>query len=254
MMKNKKRDGTESLAGRAGGFSDRKGGSFVQPIGNDAAGGGYMLITGRYETGSPEIKAQIAGILGTERTAETYRLYFYWYNVLHELGHAILHFNAHPPYTDFEEEPLVNAFAVAFWSLYGEKEKMDALRDLVNAALSRCVSPAPSGMGYREYARRYWGTPAFFTFNNYAWVQFHSVAETLRRPKPLGEVLSLLSDRPITEQLGYTLAYDLGEKELPLRIVREVVPILREWGISLPDLPHRMVDDPSRHGISTAGF
>lgn len=226
----------------------------MQPIGNDAAGGGYMLITGRYETGSPEIKAQIAGILGTERTAETYRLYFYWYNVLHELGHAILHFNEHPLYTDFEEEPLVNAFAVAFWSLYGEKEKMDALRDLVNAALSRCVSPAPSGMGYREYARRYWGTPAFFTFNNYAWVQFHSVAETLRRPKPLGEVLSLLSDRPITEQLGYTLAYDLGEKELPLRIVREVVPILREWGISLPDLPHRMVDDPSRHGISTAGF
>lgn len=216
--------------------------------------GKYMLITGRYETGSPKIKTQIAAILGTDRTAETYRLYFYWYNVLHELGHAILHFNAHPPYTDFEEEPLANAFAVAFWSLYGEKEKMDALRDLVNAALSRCISPAPCGMDYREYARRCWGTPAFFTFNNYAWFQFHSVAETLRRPKPLGEVLSCLSDRPITEQLGQPLTYDLGEKDLPLRIVREVTPILQEWGISLPDLPHRMVDDPFRHGISTVGF
>jgi hypothetical protein len=33
-----------------------------------------------------------------------------------------------------------------------------------------------------------------------------------------------------------------------------ITRIVRTWGVHLPPLPHLMVDDPYRHGVSTVGY
>lgn len=216
--------------------------------------GKYTIITGKYETGTHEQKNVIAEMLGADETDYKYKIYFFWYNVIHELGHAILHFNQHKQLNDFEEEPIVNDFAVAFWSYYGEDSKFRALKEIVIDAITRFTCPAPVGMDYMTYAKENWGKEELFTFNNYGWFQFSCVLDSLNNQKPLATVLQTMSNNVITQQTKQILAYDINVDELPLKIVRDASRILRDWGITLPTLPHLMVDDPYRHGISTVGY
>jgi hypothetical protein len=151
----------------------------------DVDAGSYTLITGKYETGTPEQKKVISDILGANQIEYKYKLYFHWYNVIHELGHAILRFNANDKLQDVEEEPLVNDFAVAYWSYYGENKRYQDLYEIVKKASTRYVCPVPAGMDYMLYARENWGKEDFFTFNNYGWFQFNCVLDSLNNQKPL---------------------------------------------------------------------
>jgi hypothetical protein len=216
--------------------------------------GKYTIITGKYETGTHEQKSAIAEILGEKELDYKYKIYFHWYNVIHELGHAILHFNKHKPLNDVEEEPIVNNFAVAFWSYYGEDSKFMALNEIVQNAVSRFKCPAPVGMDYMTYAKENWGKEELFTFNNYGWFQFSCVLDSLNNQKPLSTMLQTMTNNVILMQPKQILSYDISDDELPLKIVKDASSILRNWGVTLPTLPHLMVNDPFRHGISTAGY
>jgi hypothetical protein len=216
--------------------------------------GSYTLITGRFESGTQEQKNSIADILGTDQVLQKYRVYFYWYNVIHELGHAILHFNQHKEMSDVEEEPVVNDFAVAYWSYYGEEQKLAALQEIVRDSLARTCRPAPAGMDHMAYARENWGKEDFFNFNNYGWFQFSCVQDSLRNHKPILQHLQAMSTNVITTQPRATLRYDIDDDDMPFKIVKDATNILRKWGVTLPVLPHCIVDNPYRHGISTVGY
>lgn len=211
----------------------------------------YTIITGTLGT---EERKDIVAILGADRIAWKYKICFHWHNVIHELGHAIFHFNPHEALADVEEEPLVNDFAVAYWTHYGEEAKLNALRGIVQAGLARFEPSAPAGVHYMTYARENWGKPGFFSFNNYGWFQFNCVLHSLQNPKPLEAALSKMTDNPITPQPRECLCYDIDVEDVALQIVRDATQVVRRWGVTLPALPHLLVNDPYRHGISTVGY
>ena len=95
----------------------------------------------------------------------------YWYNVIHELGHAVLCLLSGRIEGGPDEELLVNRFAVAFWSRCGEPEKLRAPAEVVGEILPCFCRPAPDGMDFLSYARAHWGTDALCNFNNYGWFQ-----------------------------------------------------------------------------------
>jgi hypothetical protein len=213
----------------------------------------YTIITGTLRKGSRETH-DIAAILGADRLEYNYKICFHWYNVIHELGHAILHFNTHEEYTDVEEEPLVNDFAVAYWTHYGEKTKFNALQEIVRAGIARFTRPAPAGIDPVTYARENWGNEGFFSFNNYGWFQFSLVIESLQNPKPLEAVLHKMTGNAISPRPKKTLRYNMAAEDVALQVVRDATLIVRQWGVTLPILPHLLVDDPYRHGVSTVGY
>ena len=51
------------------------------------------IVTGQYQKAPAEQKQMIQELFGEEAEYK-YEIYFHWYNVLHELGHAIMMFNA----------------------------------------------------------------------------------------------------------------------------------------------------------------
>lgn len=95
----------------------------------------------------------------------------YWYNVIHELGHAVLCLLSGRIEGGPDEELLVNRFAVAFWSRCGEPEKLRAPAEVVGEILPCFCRPAPDGMDFLSYARAHSGTDALCNFNNYGWFQ-----------------------------------------------------------------------------------
>lgn len=147
-----------------------------------------IILTGRYESASPEELELMQNLFG-EKAEHSFKLYFYWYNVIHEIGHAIFHENAEtsllcPP----EEEQLANDFAAAYWNYYGEEQKLRELTDFIGFALSRIPSLSSDG-NYLTYAKQHWNSEEFSTFYGYGWFQYHSVQYALQNRKLLPETL-----------------------------------------------------------------
>lgn len=201
-----------------------------------------------------KLKKVISDILGADKLEYKYKLYFYWFNVIHELGHAILHFNEHENLSDLEEEPIVNDFAIAFWSYYGETLKFKQFSELIEECIPRFVCPVPEDIHYMEYAKSNWGKETFFTWNNYGWFQFNCVLNSLRSKRSLSDMLRIMSNNIIIPQPKFLLSYEINSNSLPIRIVQDATLILRNWGVNLPDIKHIMVDDSFRHGISKTGY
>ena len=70
------------------------------------------IITGQFSQAPEDQQQMIRELLGDDAEYR-YELYFHWYNVLHELGHAVMMFNSPSRPHPAEEEQLVNNFAAA---------------------------------------------------------------------------------------------------------------------------------------------
>ena len=53
----------------------------------------YVVTTARWTEWDEENTTNVVTAMGTENTEERFRLYFQYYNVLHELGHGLIHYN-----------------------------------------------------------------------------------------------------------------------------------------------------------------
>ena len=205
------------------------------------------IITGRYLDAPIEQQQFLHTLLG-EDTECKYELYFHWYNVIHELGHAIMMFNApeRPPHPA-EEELLVNQFAAAYWQHYGESEKLQKLRSMVNDMIHKLQPPAKKGESYLAYAKRVWGSAEFFTFNNYGWFQFSCVRDALSRGNTLQQILNQMCAAPVIPQSAETLSYEVGDS-MPSRIIADAVKRLKTWGVLLPnDISITFCSDVNTH-------
>ena len=95
----------------------------------------YSVTTGLYNQGTKEDQKNVETAMGSENTEERFEIYFQWYNVLHELVHGLLYYNAGVDLHIVDEQQLVNDFAVAYWKHYGEEDKVKELEDIVNYAV-----------------------------------------------------------------------------------------------------------------------
>jgi len=164
------------------------------------------IITGKYRAADAGQQTMIQSLLG-ENAEYRYEIYFHWYNVIHELGHAIMMFSQPQRPHPAQEEQLVNDFAVAYWRHYGETDKLRELAYIVECALSRL--PAPSTDRHLEYAEKNWGTDMFMTFERYGWFQFSCVQCALNKHMSLGQALGRMTPFPVASQQKKILRYIL---------------------------------------------
>ena len=144
-----------------------------------------------------------------EKTEYIYELYFHWYNVIHELGHAIMMFNSSCELHPVEEEQLVNDFAYAYWKYYGEQEKLKELSSIVNDTICKFSVPTCNDESYIDYAKNVWETEEFFTFNNYGWFQFSSVQAAIANAPNLEQALNRMCSIKVLPKKAETLIYEI---------------------------------------------
>ena len=191
------------------------------------------IVTGQYHIASPEQKKMIQELFG-EDAEYKYEIYFHWYNVLHELGHAIMMFNASSRPHPAEEEQLVNNFACAYWKHYGEDKKFNHLSSIVNETIQRFSTPAHNNESYLDYAKSKWGTEELFSFNNYGWFQFSSVQAAMKEAPNLEQALNKMCSTNISPQPFKTLKYEIRD-QMAACIVADAVRLVKDWGVLLPD-------------------
>lgn len=203
------------------------------------------IITGQYNTADPQQKALINHLLG-DQAQSRFETYFHWYNIVHELGHAVIEWNSEVPLHPAEEEQLVNDFAVAYWRQYGEEAKIKDLCEIVSGALSRFTVP-DERMDYMEYAKQTWGKKELYTFDHYGWFQFSCVQHSLSEHKVLRQLLSEMGVSGVESQEKRTLQY-IADENMPNKVANDAVRILRGWGAALPESVKIIFsEDPNCH-------
>lgn len=102
----------------------------------------YSITTARYGNGTQTDIENVETAMGAEDTESRFRLYFQWYNVIHEFGHGLLRYNSNIKVSRADEEQLVNDFAVAYWLYYGRNDNLAELENIVNYASANIKSDA----------------------------------------------------------------------------------------------------------------
>ncbi len=214
---------------------------------------GLMVYTGRYGTGNEEENAFINKVMGPN-AEDNYKLYFYWYNVVHESGHGLMMFNGNKKQTYAENEMLVNKFAVAYWRRFGEEEKIIKLEQIVDYALSQLNNPAKNGQSIVEwFNENYENQMKNQSFNDYGYFQFASVKEALESDKSLEDIVYEMTDKrvTITDKL---LTYNSIDEESSTQVIMDASDNYREWGLNYPEhdmIVHNYINQPNNHYSTT---
>ena len=190
------------------------------------------IVTGQYQMAPTEQKKMIQKLFG-EDAEYNYEIYFHWYNVLHELGHAIMMFNASSRPHPAEEEQLVNDFAYAYWKHYGEPHKLKNLHSIVNETIHKFTIPTYNDEYYLDYAKNVWGTEEFFSFNNYGWFQFSSVQAAITKATSLEQALNKMCSAKVSPKKSETLKYEICD-QMASQVIADAVRLMKDWGILLP--------------------
>ena len=210
----------------------------------------YSITTPYYGKGTESDMANVKNALGDSDTEGRFRLYFQWYNVVHELGHGLLMYNDGTPLNIVDEEQLVNDFAVAYWKYYGETDKVNELKDIANYAVIHVGNNYANGVDYYENAKKHTiqglaFANDFFNFNDYGWFQFSSVKHSFDENKDLETVLKEMGFNDIKLNERKTLVYDKIDEDTSDKIINDAVNNFREWGLIMPDVIHHFDNDPN---------
>ena len=211
----------------------------------------YSVTTGLYNQSTPENQKNVENAMGTENTEERFKIYFQWYNVIHELGHGLLYYNNGNDLDIVDEEQLVNDFAVAYWKYYGEEEKISELEDIVNYAVKNIGTNYENEVDYlklgKENSNGKRFNNSFFNFNDYGWFQFSSVKHSFETNKNLQEVLEEMgfSDFDLTQRKK--LIYKEINNDVSTQIINDAVDNFNEWGLKFPKATHHFDKNPNNN-------
>lgn len=209
----------------------------------------YWVTTAKYTEWKDSDKKDVITAMGEDNTEERFRLYFQYYNVLHELGHGIIRYNSYPSLSVADEEQLVNDFAVAYWNYYGEPEKMEELNDIVTYAVENVGDNYEKGVDYLEFARNHSTHDRFdddfFTFNDYGWFQFSSVKHSIEQNKSLEDVLKEMGITNFRLGKKTVLRHEMTDETESTAIINEAVENFNDWGLYFPQTHQSFSDDPN---------
>lgn len=211
----------------------------------------YSVTTGLYNQSTAENQKNVENAMGMENTEERFKIYFHWYNVIHELGHGLLYYNNGVDIDVADEEQLVNDFAVAYWKYYGEEEKISELEDIVNYAVKNVGTNYENGVDYLELGKKNSNGEifynSFFNFNDYGWFQFSSVKKSFETNKSLEEVLKEMGFSNFELNDGEKLVYKEINNEVSTQIINDAVYKFNEWGLKFPEATHHFDKDPNNN-------
>ena len=209
----------------------------------------YSVTTALYNQGTEKDQENVITAMGSENTEERFRLYFQWYNVIHELGHGLMYYNNGVNINVADEEQLVNDFAVAYWKYYGEEEKVKELENIVNYAVKNIGTNYENGVDYlalgKENSNGKSFKNSFFNFNDYGWFQFSSVKHSFETNKSLEEVLKEMGFSNFKLGRKRTLRYSKIDEDTSTKIINDAVKNFKSWGFEYPDATHHYDKDPN---------
>ena len=211
----------------------------------------YSVTTGLYNQSTAENQKNVETAMGLENTEERFKIYFQWYNVIHELGHGLLYYNNGADLDVADEEQLVNDFAVAYWKYYGEEDKINELEHIVNYAVKHVGNNYKNGVDYlklgKENSNGKSFNNSFFNFNDYGWFQFSSVKHSFETNKSLQDVLKEMgfSNFNLTERKK--LIYGEINNGVSTQIINDAVDNFNEWGLEFPEATHHFDKDPNNN-------
>ena len=220
-----------------------------------------VIVNGLYGEGTDEQNAMIHTLLGGDLARDRFEVYFQWYNTIHELGHLITVYHGTYNPNDMEgtrhmvdEELLVNSFAVAFWLHFGEDEKIYALEEVVNYALSN-LSPPVENVSPLDFMRNAVDErrEEVFSFEIYGWFQFSLVRDILLERESL-DLEAILAEMTGEANIqlpppSQTLVYSTLGVDIVPQIVADAIFVLRELGMSIPDTYISFSTDPNNHSL-----
>ncbi|MBO4496539.1 MAG: hypothetical protein J5752_11885 [Clostridiales bacterium] len=209
----------------------------------------YIIMSGRYETGTAEQQQGFAMLLGADNIQYKFDLYFHWYNLVHEMGHCIKS-GTEAQMSDLREEMYVNELAVAYYRQLGEDARLSELESMIANAVGSMPSPVPDGQDFEDFYESIWGTEQLMNVMVYGYLQLNSVLMALRGNRTLADVLDDIGisidtskalahcDLPITSESADTF----------LRTARENMIAL---GVDVPEIRLELQDNP---GIQCARY
>lgn len=204
------------------------------------------IVTGQLCAASDADREMVEGLFGAD-AALCFELYFHWYNIIHELGHAIYDFHCPQRHHNIEEEQWVNYFAVAYWRHYGEPQKLEWLGMFVKETLERYAVPQEYEGDILKYGKDAWERGTLYSFNNYGFFQFGCVAQALSANVTLKQVLWDMGIVNVQEQEKELLSYPV-DAAMPGRVLADARNRLERWGVALPEeMSVVLVDDPNCH-------
>ncbi len=204
------------------------------------------IVTGQLAAASGADQEMVKELFGQD-AAYCFELYFHWYNIIHELGHAIYDFYCPQRRHAIEEEQWVNYFAVAYWRHYGEPAKLERLGAFVKETLGRYAVPEGYAGDHLQYGKEAWEKGELYTFNHYGFFQFSCVARALSENVTLAQVLRDMGIREALEQEKEMLSYAV-DAGMPEKVLADAGTRLASWGVALPEEMYVvLVDDPNCH-------
>ncbi len=165
-----------------------------------------------------------------------YRLYYYWYNVAHEIGHILRNLYGTATISAWNEENAVHQFAVSFWRAKGETERLVKLETLLRRALVHLPDPVPAQENRAAYLNNNNQVVTDELAAN-AHFQFNMVRSALAHPIEFSQALRSLISIRANDGITIPLQPDFPlDDELPHRTVHDLRKTLSAFGLKLPDI------------------
>jgi len=189
-----------------------------------------------------DMSAEIQGLFiewmdnAPQKGQSFYELYFYWYNIPHELGHILRGYYSSRGDTNWQEENAVNSFAVAYWKARGESNRLQQFRQLVRSAFRKLADPVPIGEDRSSYLDEHYGELASVP-SAYGHFQFSMVLNALEEKQNFIQALhSLITTQAIETIPPHSTPYPEITSDLPYQIVSDMRNYLAAYKVELPDI------------------
>jgi hypothetical protein len=194
----------------------------------------------------PEVRSLFAGFTGKGLAAgkSLYELYFYGYNIPHEVSHILRAVTQTRTERQWDEETSCNRFAVAFWRGRGAVGLLRQLEESLSACLARLADPCPPGEDRADYFNRHY--QELSDPPSYAHYQFNMVLSALAQPLSFAQALQMFFNHTAPDPARLPFLGDpRTTPELPARTLSEIRAALEAFGLPLPEVTLQRLYTPA---------
>ncbi|QAA34342.1 ImmA/IrrE family metallo-endopeptidase [Clostridium manihotivorum] len=171
------------------------------------------IYTGLWSLSSEELKTPFIQLFSgdTVSAEEFHKLYFQWYNLIHEFTHILRdHYKISFDWATkgASEEQSANDFAISYWKHLGANKNLEILISNIERILDNIPSPVPNGIDFLDYCNKHFSE--LQTVEAYTFLQFTSVKNSFYSTKSFEEVLKDFGFKnlPKLEALNLKPQYD----------------------------------------------
>ncbi len=163
-----------------------------------------------------------------------FQLYYYWYNIAHEMCHVLRKYYGITAESRWVEETAATEFAVAYWREFGEVARLGQLEECLNTSIRLLPNPIPPSTETGPYFDANYAALS----NNlpeHGYLQYRWVMEALERKTDLQSVLQKLVT-PTARRVAKLPQrfYAQVDVDSPLTIIPDMRALLAGYEVVLP--------------------